>query len=396
MKPHGISYIPARHFVPRLSFSFSTVGLLLAAAAVSSTARAEQVVLLDLTYEATAQNTSDSHFQAKPAADTPKDLKAPTNYAGGTAYVRFESLTKPSAAKTLYNICFENPSNYACLPYPDPYTATGVYNFNAQFKDFWQNNLVDWAMGISGVQLILKDADGTKVQGDAMFYPYKMHVTITLVAPGSTYVPPDITASGGNAGAPATAGNSAAGAGGAGAGGMAAAGRGGAGAGAGASGRGGSGAGRAGAGAAGKAGAAAGSGDDGSASGAAGSIGAAGREATGSNDSSSSSDNEAGSPATPATGAPVDPGTVDPSAPNTNMNPGLGEIEQPNKRAKPPGDIEAGCSVVAARGNFANAQEDGDKPAKSAPPFRVAALGFLVAVLGGYRVRRRRTTKRLA
>jgi hypothetical protein len=306
--------------------------------------------------------------------ETPKNLKTPINYAGGTAYVRFEVLAKPSAAKTLYNICFENPSNYACMPYPDAYTATGVYNFNYPFSAFWQNNVVDWSMGITAVQLILKDEKETKVQGNAMFYPYKMHVTITLVAPGSTYVPPDITSSGGTAGAPAVAGSSAAGMGGAGAAGMApAAGRGGAGAGA--SGRGGSGAGRAGAGAAGQAGAADDGSDDGS--GAAGSVGAAGRDATGSDNSSSTSGNEAGSTATPATGAPVDNAEVDPSAPHTRMNPGLGEIEQPNKRAPPPGDIEAGCSTVAARGGF-----------ETAGP--LTALGVIVAMLGGYRLQRRR------
>ena len=40
------------------------------------------------------------------------------------------------------------------------------------------------------IALILKDENGTKVQGDPAFYPTQIHITLTIVAPGSTYVPP--------------------------------------------------------------------------------------------------------------------------------------------------------------------------------------------------------------
>jgi hypothetical protein len=43
---------------------------------------------------------------------------------------------------------------------------------------------------VNQVALILKDENGTKVQGDPAFYPTTIHVTITIVAKGSTYVPP--------------------------------------------------------------------------------------------------------------------------------------------------------------------------------------------------------------
>lgn len=336
VKPHGKQF-------------FLFMGLLLSAAAVSSRAHAEQFVLIDLTYEATAANTTDSLFPGTPAANIPRNLKTPIDYASGTAHVRFEVLSKPSAAKTLYNICFENASNYACMGYPPAYTATGTYDFSGAFSSFWQGNLVDWSMGISKVQLILKDETEAKVQGNAMFYPTKVHVTITLVAPGSTYVPPDLPAAG--------AGGSAAGGSGGGGGMRASGGAGGA---------------RAGSGGAGAAGSVAGSDAVGG--------GEAGRGAAGTGPTAGS-DGEAGaSGLTPEAGS----GGGDTTAENTDGTSRLpqGIEEQKNKRAPPPGNIEAGCSTVVARGHGADAR-------------KLAALSCLVALVGAERTRRRRRLKRV-
>jgi hypothetical protein len=330
---------------------FLFTGLLLTAAAVSSRAHAEQFVLLDLTYEATAANTTDSLFPGTPPTNVPKNLKSPIDYASGTAHVRFEVLSKPSAAKTLYNICFENASNYACMGYPPAYTATGTYNFSGAFSSFWQGNLVDWSMGISRVQLILKDETEVKVQGNAMFYPTKIHVTITIVAPGSTYVPPDAPAAG-------TGGSSASGAGGrGGAAGMSASGAGGA---------------RASSGGAGTAGAVSGSNPVGSPE--------AGRAAAGSTGSTPGSEGEAGAP-----GNMPDAGG---SAQDDTNTDGTGRLpqgvqEQRDKRAPPPGNIEAGCSTVVARGHGGDAR-------------KLAALSCLVALVGVQRTRGRRRRKRVA
>jgi hypothetical protein len=343
VKPHGQHY---------LLFT----GLLLAAAAVAVPARADQVVLIDLTYEATAQNTTDSHFPGMPAANVPKNLKSPIDYSMGTVYLRFEVLTKPSAAETLYNVCFQNPSNYACLPYPPSYTATGVYNFNTKFSALWQVAMVDWTMGVTEVQLILKDKTEAKVQGDAMFYPYKTHVTITLVSPGATYVPPDMPAAG--------------------AGGSAAAGSGGAGSG----GTGGMG-GRSGA-----AGSRAGSGGAGAGASAAGSGAAGSLAAAGSPGSATGSENEAGAPApgvTPDAGSTEGPSGVDETSgdpDNTGQLPPQGVAQEPNKRAPPPGNIEAGCSTVVPLGHENGARE-------------LAALSCLVALVGAERSRRRRRSR---
>jgi hypothetical protein len=333
---------------------FLFTGLLLTAAVVSSRAQAEQFVLIDLTYEATTANTMDSNFPGTPAANIPKNLKTPIDYASGTAYVRYEVLTKPSAAKTLYNVCFKNASNYACLGYGPAYTATGTYNYSGAFSSFWQGDLVDWSMGISEVMLILKDETEVKVQGNAMFYPTKMRVTITIVAPGSTYVPPDAPAAG-------AGGSSASGAGGSGGAGMGARG----------------GAGGAGSGGAGNAGSAAGADAVGS--------GEAGRGAAAEAGSTAGSEGEAGAPGiTPDAGSAPDSDEAD-SAGSTG---GIGRLpqgvaQQPDKRAPPPGNIEAGCSTVVARGHGGDAR-------------KLAALSCLVALVGAERTRRRRRLKRIA
>jgi hypothetical protein len=298
------------------AFLFLCACLLLSAA--PHRAHAEQFVLLDLTYEATSANTSDSHFPATPAAGIPANWRSPVNYANGAAYVRFEVITKPSTVKTLYNICFEN-SVASCMGYPPAYTAPGVYNFSGQFSTFWNYSAVDWSQPITKVSLILKDEGGNKVQGNAQFYPYKMHVTITIVAPGSTYVPPDATGMPANM---AGSGAPVAGAGGTGAAGSRA--------GAGGAGNGGSGG-----------------------SGAAGSrAGAAGRASAGNGGAPAEKPTpDAGSPSEPdasVADAATDEPTTEPETPR-QLDPQ--SVKAMDKRAPPPGGIEAGCSVGRGDGH---------------------------------------------
>jgi hypothetical protein len=180
----------------------------------------QQFVVTETTYTATAANTMDSHYFVSPAAGTPSNWRSPIDYASGRAHARLEVLEKPSTKKTLYNICFESPSNAACMGYSPAYTTPGVYDFEFAFSSFYQYSAVDWSKGIKDVALILKDENGTKVQGDAAFYPSKIHITITIIAPGSTYMPPaappaDAGAGGaphGDAGVAGHAGSGAAGA----------------------------------------------------------------------------------------------------------------------------------------------------------------------------------------
>ncbi|MEY4581025.1 MAG: hypothetical protein RL701_5728 [Pseudomonadota bacterium] len=159
---------------------------------------AQQFVLIDTTYTATTANTNDSHYPVDARADIPANWKTPVDYANGKVYVELDILEKPSAVPTLYNICFENSSNYACLPYAPTYTKIGPDDFSVQLNSsVFQWDMVDWTKGVAKVQLILKDEGGTKKQGDPNFYPTKVHVVLTVVAPGSTYMPPSAAGAGG-------------------------------------------------------------------------------------------------------------------------------------------------------------------------------------------------------
>jgi hypothetical protein len=152
----------------------------------------QQFVLIDATYTATAANTKDSQFLISPLAAAPANWRAPVDYASGSIYVRFEVLEKPSTADTYYGICFEaGTSSITCMPYPPLYNKPGVYTVSPKISLFWQYDMFDWTMPVQKVAVVLKDSTMRAAQGDAMFYPTKVHVTVTVVPPGKTYVDPN-------------------------------------------------------------------------------------------------------------------------------------------------------------------------------------------------------------
>jgi hypothetical protein len=170
-------------------------------------AHAQQFVLVDQTYTATKDNTEDSHFTAELKSGIPADMKAPTNYAEGSVHVDLEIIEAPSSMATKYNICLENSSNYACLPYVD-YAGKGTHDADPKLQSIWQYDKVDWTKGVTKVSLILKDSNEQKVQGNADYYPYKAHVTLTMVAKGATFDPDKGTTDmGGSAGRPGMQGS---------------------------------------------------------------------------------------------------------------------------------------------------------------------------------------------
>jgi hypothetical protein len=116
----------------------------------------------------------------------------PVDYASGSVHARLEILEKPGAKKTLYNVCFEATPSYACMPYAPAYTGTGVVEFSHPFSAFYQYKDVDWSKGVRQIALILKDENGTKMQGSPDFYPTRVRVTLTVVRPGAKYVPPAV------------------------------------------------------------------------------------------------------------------------------------------------------------------------------------------------------------
>jgi hypothetical protein len=166
---------------------------------LAARARADQFVVTDVTYEHSAATTHDSHMIVDALPETPANLRAPVDYASGTAYVRLEVFTKPTDAPTRYQICFNASPNYACTDQAPPYTTTGVYTWATPFDRFWQGDLPDWSRGLgSTISLILKDTMNRKPSPEnvgeevsARYMPTRLRVTVTLVSSGATYVPPE-------------------------------------------------------------------------------------------------------------------------------------------------------------------------------------------------------------
>jgi hypothetical protein len=165
---------------------------------VPTRALAAQFVVTEVTYEHSATTTTDSHLRLPPSAETPKNWKSPIDYAtAGTVWVRLEVFTKPSAENTRFQVCFEATPSYACTDQSPIYTKTGVYTWSTAFPKMYQYSMVDWTKGILKSALILKDDKNIKPApenvGEArskLFMPTKLRVTVTVVSPGSTYMPP--------------------------------------------------------------------------------------------------------------------------------------------------------------------------------------------------------------
>ncbi len=164
----------------------------------SATASAEQFVVVDETYEHTA-DMPDSHYRVDPPAGTPKDWRSPIDYASGTAHMHMEVFTKPTDTPTRFQACFEATPTYACIDQAPAYTTVGVYDWKTPFSNFWSppGTSVDWTQGTNKIALILKDTNNGKPSADnvgettaALYMPTKIRFVVTIVAPGSTYVPP--------------------------------------------------------------------------------------------------------------------------------------------------------------------------------------------------------------
>jgi hypothetical protein len=183
---------------------------LLATTMLSSRAARAEFVVVDVSYTHSAQTTTDSHYRVQPPVGTPSNWKSPIDYSAGEAWVRLEVKTKPPGdTPTRFQVCFELAVNYACTDQAPTYTKPGVYTWGTPFSNFYLGGPVDWSKGIRDTALILKDTNNVKPApenvGDAVsarYMPTDLHVTVTLVPKGETYVPP---APGDGGGADATA-----------------------------------------------------------------------------------------------------------------------------------------------------------------------------------------------
>jgi hypothetical protein len=163
----------------------------------SSAAGAAQLVVFDAIWDHTA-DIRDSHYYPR-LNRVPANWLSPVNYASGTAHVHLEVLTKPTRTPTRFQVCFEGTPTYACSAQSDPYTTTGTLRWPTAFASMWvpPSTTMNWSNGVERVAVILKDTENGKPSADnvgdaeaAKYMPTRVRMVLTLVTPGSTYVPP--------------------------------------------------------------------------------------------------------------------------------------------------------------------------------------------------------------
>lgn len=141
-----------------------------------------------------------------PTAATPANWKSPIDYASGMAHVRLEVFTKPTETSTKFQVCFEATPTYACTDQSPTCATVGVLDWETPFSSFWSppGETVDWSLGTNKIALILKDTKNGKPSVDnvgpamaALYTPTHVRMVVTIVAPGSTYVPPPPVMDGG-------------------------------------------------------------------------------------------------------------------------------------------------------------------------------------------------------
>lgn len=169
--------------------------------AISSTASAEQFVLVDADYTHAGDGTMPSHAYHAPTGTQPKNWQTPINYAEGTAYYRLEVFEKASEENLHMGICFVGGS-YCCFGY-EQFTKPGVYEWSFPIPSMWQYDTMDWSKNMTDVPLIMRDRNAVKVDpteayygkpGTSLYFPMKSHLTVTIVSKGGTYVKPTVDA----------------------------------------------------------------------------------------------------------------------------------------------------------------------------------------------------------
>ena len=167
-------------------------------ALAGSVAQAGQIVVLDETW-VHAPDLADSHYRVVPIAGTPTDWVNPVDYSKGKAWVYLEVHSKPTDAPTKFQVCFEANPTYACTAQSPAYTEVGTYEWETDFAGFWSppGEFVDWTKGVNKIACILKDTMNGKPSADnvgpetaALYMPTEVRMVVTIVEPGSEYVPP--------------------------------------------------------------------------------------------------------------------------------------------------------------------------------------------------------------
>jgi hypothetical protein len=197
---------------------------------ISRSARAEQFVLVDATFDYTWDDASNSkpsksHYYVndKNFLNTarPKNWVTPVDYRNGKVHTRVEVFKKPAGDQQVgWTLCYiANQGEYGCAD-STYYKSTGVFDNETKMTDFWQNEKIVWDQGIKQMDLIyaIDDSGSGHVTNHAdlkdLTTPTRVRITMVQVSAGATYDPSIIEGTGGYGGAGGAGGGSAGGAGG--------------------------------------------------------------------------------------------------------------------------------------------------------------------------------------
>jgi hypothetical protein len=170
--------------------------------AAAPAARAEQFVLLDVTFtftKADADNAtpSKSHYYVKAdrlSPSMPVDWTQPIDYRNGRVHVRTEVMDKPAGgAETRWTLCYIArkgiDAGYGCSN-TAAYEEEGVWEFEQGMTEWWQNDNIDWTAGIKQMDLVMKDSKGVfahTMPDPERWFPTTLRITMIQVSAGSTY-----------------------------------------------------------------------------------------------------------------------------------------------------------------------------------------------------------------
>ncbi len=172
---------------------FGKTGLRAAVAVLSlagAGARAEQMVLFDVTYTHTSAN--NAHFDIR-NLNQPSNWTSPINYKDGELHFYVEVFDKPTNATTVVESCFIS-TGYGCVSAAPRYTTPGTYTILRKMNvpsQWYQHSQIDWTKPMKLIQIIVKDVNNVNGGRPSTDYlPSKLRYVATIVSPGSTYVPP--------------------------------------------------------------------------------------------------------------------------------------------------------------------------------------------------------------
>jgi hypothetical protein len=170
--------------------------------AMPAPSRANQFVLIDVTFTFTkedAENStpSKSHYYVRGDhvnPDRPKDWTTPVDYRSGTVHIRTEVFEKPAGGEpTTWSLCYipnkGQKNGYGCTS-TGVYREKGVTEQDISMKSFWENESILWTEGIKEMHLVLKDGKNLhahKRPDPEKFFPTKVRITMVQVAAGSKY-----------------------------------------------------------------------------------------------------------------------------------------------------------------------------------------------------------------